>query len=97
MSNHINLRIIMQSSHLPTEAVPSAANSGDELAAALKRIALLTGANGGNRSDSAGSHDQEAFVPVEPDSFRAAGLNDSEVEALILKFLLDRGAGWNGD
>jgi len=80
----------MQSSH-PTEAVPSAADSGDALAAALDRIALLTGPNGGNRNDSAGSRDQDAFVPVEPDSFRAAGLNDSEVEALILKFLLARG------
>ena len=30
-------------------------------------------------------------MPIEPDSFRAAGLTDSEVEALILKFLLARG------
>ena len=30
-------------------------------------------------------------MPVEPDSFAAAGLTDSEVEALILKFLLARG------
>jgi len=31
------------------------------------------------------------FVPVEPESFEAAGLTASEVEALILKFLLARG------
>jgi len=31
------------------------------------------------------------FVPMEPESFRQAGLTDSEVEALILKFLLARG------
>jgi hypothetical protein len=31
------------------------------------------------------------FTPVEPESFQAAGLSDSEVEALILKFLLARG------
>ncbi|MBN1395430.1 MAG: AAA family ATPase [Pirellulales bacterium] len=30
-------------------------------------------------------------MPIEPDSFRAAGLTDSEIEALILKFLLARG------
>ncbi len=30
-------------------------------------------------------------MPIEPDSFAAAGLTDSEVEALILKFLLARG------
>jgi len=34
---------------------------------------------------------EDAFVPVEPDSFREAGLSDSEVEALILKYLLGRG------
>ncbi len=31
------------------------------------------------------------FFPTEPGSFRAAGLTDSEVEGLILKYLLSRG------
>lgn len=31
------------------------------------------------------------FIPQEPDSIRGAGLTDSEVEALILKYLLARG------
>jgi hypothetical protein len=35
--------------------------------------------------------DPNAFYPPEPDSFKSAGLSDSEVEALILKFLLARG------
>ena len=35
--------------------------------------------------------DENAFVPVEPESFREAQLTDSEVEALALKFLLARG------
>ena len=35
--------------------------------------------------------DDNPFLPIEPESFRAAGLTDSEVEALILKFLLARG------
>jgi hypothetical protein len=34
---------------------------------------------------------QEGFFPQEPESFRKAGLNDSEVEALVLKYLLARG------
>jgi len=33
----------------------------------------------------------DKFVPMEPASIRAAGLTDSEVEALILKYLLSRG------
>jgi predicted ATPase with chaperone activity len=35
--------------------------------------------------------DQEGFFPQEPESFKKAGLNDSEVEALALKYLLARG------
>ncbi|MCU0878360.1 MAG: AAA family ATPase [Pirellulaceae bacterium] len=34
---------------------------------------------------------QEEFVPLEPPTIGDAGLNDSEVEALILKYLLGRG------
>ena len=33
----------------------------------------------------------EEFVPIEPTTIRDAGLNDSEVEALALKYLLSRG------
>ena len=32
-----------------------------------------------------------AFTPVEPVSFQKAGLTDSDVESLVLKFLLARG------
>ena len=35
--------------------------------------------------------ERTAFVPIEPASFAAAGLTDSQVEALIVKFLLARG------
>ncbi len=38
-----------------------------------------------------GDHLQNTYLPIEPDSFRQADLTDSEVEALILKFLLARG------
>lgn len=37
------------------------------------------------------TENRNTFVPIEPESFRKAGLTDSEVEALILKFLLARG------
>jgi hypothetical protein len=36
-------------------------------------------------------HVEETFIPREPESFADAGLSESEVEALILKFLLARG------
>ncbi len=36
-------------------------------------------------------HLKNTFLPVEPESFRDAQLTDSEVEALILKYLLSRG------
>ena len=35
--------------------------------------------------------DASGFVPIEPVSFAAAGLTDSQVEALVVKFLLARG------
>ncbi|MHB8900321.1 MAG: hypothetical protein ACYC6Y_16345 [Thermoguttaceae bacterium] len=35
--------------------------------------------------------EKDAFLPMEPDSFAGAGLTDTEVEALILKYLMARG------
>ena len=66
-----------------------------ELAAALERIKRLTADVGAAATaaqpaaEPAGPVD--AFTPIEPASFRAADLTDSEVEALILKFLVTRG------
>jgi len=37
------------------------------------------------------SSSEEEFVPLDPPTIRDAGLTDSEVEALILKYLLSRG------
>ncbi len=54
------------------------------LAVALEHLRAVTG-GGSDEATSTG------FVPVEPSSFHAAGLSDSEVEALVLKFLLARG------
>jgi len=75
----------------------STASDADEaLAAALNRIARLTDpdAEGGDNPvppDANDAKTQDAFTPIEPATFHAAGLSDSEVEALVLKFLLARG------
>ena len=71
---------------------PPASEVDTALAAALDRIKRLTEpaepAAAGIRADVL---DARRVHAVEPASFRAADLTDSEVEALILKFLLARG------
>jgi hypothetical protein len=61
----------------------------------LGRIARLTGQGSADEatapSATPSSDDSNEFFPEEPASFRAAGLAESEVESLILKFLLARG------
>jgi predicted ATPase with chaperone activity len=71
----------------------------------LKRISDLTGTDGKQPADPAAGavpgqpgqlvsamvDGHEEFVPIEPTTIRDAGLSDSEVEALILKYLLARG------
>jgi hypothetical protein len=85
----------MMQSPISTQSAPPAADPDLALTAALARIAKLTGtaANGGGSAGSCDSapHNQNTFMPIEPASFRDAGLTESEVEALILKFLLARG------
>ena len=78
------------------EAEPSAAESDSALTAALDRIAQLTASLVGKEPApaedcAAPSHHSGAFMPIEPASFEAAGLSDSEIETLILKSLLARG------
>jgi len=67
-----------------------------KLDALLGRIHQLAGSPGGNEAGASEFPQQPAqpsspFVPIEPESLQAADLTDSEVEALILKFLLARG------
>ena len=45
----------------------------------------------GPDASQCGEHLENTYLPMEPESFRQADLTDSEVEALILKFLLARG------
>ncbi|HEV7282166.1 MAG TPA: AAA family ATPase [Pirellulaceae bacterium] len=46
---------------------------------------------------AAGKPPRDRFIPKEPQSLREAGLNESEVEGLILKYLLARGEGTGRD
>jgi DNA-binding PadR family transcriptional regulator len=67
----------------------NAAEKDPALDRLCQRISSIV--SGGKPPEVAAADDQD-FVPIEPTSFREAGLTDSEVEALILKFLLNRGS-----
>ena len=77
----------------------SPAHGDPKLDALLSHIQELTEAGGEKpgpqqtegASEDAAEADDNPFLPIEPGSFQRAGLTDSEVEALILKFLLARG------
>ncbi len=70
-----------------------------KLDAMLDRIKGIAGdpepddatASGGSPTPCQDGHLTNTFVPIEPESFQRADLSDSEVEALILKYLLARG------
>lgn len=64
-------------------------NPDTEIDEAIARIGRLVSPCGANKVET--PVEAERFVPIEPKSFRSAGLTDSEVEALVLKFLLARG------
>ena len=67
-----------------------------KLDALLERINKLGEGKGDEASESgqcseAESADDSTYMPLEPQSFREARLTDTEVEALMLKYLLARG------
>ncbi len=68
-------------------------DADDKLDGLLNRINALTDSGPAEVPDDAcdESLDKHRFVPVEPESFEAAGLTQSQVEALALKLLLARG------
>ncbi|MEN6452216.1 MAG: AAA family ATPase [Thermoguttaceae bacterium] len=87
---------------MQTTNSPETSSDADAvMAAAIERISRLAA----QTTDGAANHEthennepkspmpsaSDGFAPVEPTSFQAAGLADSEVEALVLKFLLARG------
>jgi len=78
------------------------AGATQRIEAILERLNAPDSAQGGaaaprqsaqasDRGSASRAASDSPFVPREPASFRKAGLADSEVEALILKFLLARG------
>ena len=77
----------------------SEAPKDERLDVMLDRIKHLTGQNKAEPTATAepsspepqADYVENTFLPTEPESFREADLTDSEVEALILKFLLARG------
>jgi hypothetical protein len=72
------------------EPVHEPAGEDDKLENLLKRIQGLAGGKD-EALVEVEAVDSEEFVPVEPKTFREAELTDSEVETLILKYLLSRG------
>ena len=62
----------------------------DKLSALLNRINQITGTLD-TTAPTEIKPNRTDFIPIEPNSFAEAELSDSQVEALILKFLLARG------
>jgi hypothetical protein len=50
-----------------------------------------TDTGGRTRPEAQAAEPAREFLPVEPASFKAAGLSETQIEALVLKFLLARG------
>jgi hypothetical protein len=74
-----------------TTPVHAAPRDEKKLAGALERIQSLTGGVKDAPSPLQSQAAVEDFLPPEPKTFREAGLTDSEVESLVLKYLLSRG------
>ena len=69
---------------------PTAAE--DALDDVVRRVRELSGVEAApGESPAAGSRTEEAFVPLAPDTLLEARLTESQVEALVLKYLLARG------
>ncbi len=75
------------------QVVEEDGDDGDQtLQKLLSRVHRLAENPAEDRSAAEDSPEADgAFYPVEPRSFRDAGLTDSEVESLILKYMLARG------
>lgn len=80
----------------PNHDPPEDTRGERKLDALLDRINKLAGAQAARDAartpqPADPSETETSFLPIEPSSFREAQLTDSEVEALILKYLLARG------
>jgi hypothetical protein len=79
----------------PSNQDPSPSDKEDQIQAIINRLNGMANPNaaqgGSSSSDEDAAHLANTFAPLEPASFRAAGLTESGVESLILKYLLARG------
>jgi len=83
----------------PDHDSPPDDENNEKLQALLGRIKHLTAHRGAIASESplegpleeTDAADRNPFLPIEPESFADAQLTESEVEALVLKYLLARG------
>jgi hypothetical protein len=79
--------ILARIKEITTNATPGPANAGAVPVAKKQEATPLASSTYANEEAT----NQDVYFPTEPDSFKDAGLNDSEVEALVLKYLLARG------
>jgi hypothetical protein len=74
-----------------TETEKKKPAEADALDGVLDRLNALATGGSPTKKAARGTPDPNGFLPLEPESFLEAGLTDSQVEALILKYLLSRG------
>src|SRR5690606_40348 len=68
------------------------ADSDTELERIWSRISNLTGGKAVNdTAPKAEQSEDDEFLPLEPETLEKAQLTESDLEALVLKFLLNRG------
>ena len=72
------------------QADEDSGQNDDRLSSLLDRINKLTGSSD-KPGGSNGEPQDGGFIPTEPDSFEEAQLTESEIESLVLKYLLGRG------
>jgi len=76
--------------HAKVESAPASPPADSTLDRMCQRISSLVTSPG--RAEVNTGSERGEFVPMEPATFADAGITDTEVETLILKFLLNRGA-----
>ena len=69
------------------KAVPAESSPSTNVAATTNSVETVEAAQSGHEEEL----DTDSFIPIEPASFREASLTDTEVEALVLKYLLSKG------
>jgi DNA-binding PadR family transcriptional regulator len=73
------------------KADAGAAASGQAVVRTATPAAVLAGAGSATSAPASQRSPGDEYIPLEPPTIRDTGLTDTEVEALILKYLLSRG------